>query len=97
MMLRCPPVLGKPNSFLFLYELSLSGTQLSDMDMIHVHHLPRLARLWLGSTGIGNEAYVFLLSILLVGLSRLLHQGLPTYSPQALFDRSGPGRQRAHQ
>ena len=51
-------VLGKPNSFLFLSELSLSGVKVSDADIIHVHHLPRLARLWLGSTGIGNEAYV---------------------------------------
>ena len=52
---RMRAVLGRPNSFLFLRELSLNGVQLSETDVLHIHHLPRLARLWLGSTGIGNE------------------------------------------
>lgn len=45
----------KPNSFLFLSELSLSGATLQDYDLTNIHHLPRLSRLWISNTGIGNE------------------------------------------
>ncbi|KAI0956427.1 hypothetical protein AcV7_006837 [Taiwanofungus camphoratus] len=56
-------VFAKPNSFLFLAELSLSGARLRDFDLTHIHHLPRLARLWLSNTGIGNEAVFHLAAL----------------------------------
>ncbi|KAK7678594.1 hypothetical protein QCA50_018466 [Cerrena zonata] len=56
-------VLSKPNSFLFLTEINLSGAQLQDGDMKQVHHLPRLARLWISNTGIGNEAIFHLVAL----------------------------------
>lgn len=54
------PVFSKPNSFLFLSELFLSGTPLADSDIVYIHHLPRLAKLVLDDTEIGNEAFVSL-------------------------------------
>lgn len=51
-------VFSKPNSFLFLNEINLCGAVLRDSDIMYLHHLPRLARLWLKGTSIGNEAYV---------------------------------------
>ena len=52
---------SKPNSFLFLTELTCSGTRLHDFDLIHIHHLPRLAMLMLDNTNISNEAYAYIL------------------------------------
>jgi hypothetical protein len=51
-------VFNKPHSFLFLSELSFSDTPIEDFDLVHIHHLPRLASLMLDNTGIGNEAFV---------------------------------------
>jgi hypothetical protein len=51
------PVFSKPNSFLFLAEINLTGSQVKETDLLHLQHLPRLARLWLASCNIGNEAY----------------------------------------
>jgi hypothetical protein len=53
-------VFSKPNSFLFLSELSFCGTRVQDFDLVHIHHLPRLVTLLLNNTGIGNEAYAIL-------------------------------------
>ena len=50
-------VFSKANSFLFLAEVNLAGSQLNESDLLHLAHLPRLARLWLTDTGITNEAY----------------------------------------
>ncbi|KAJ7111202.1 hypothetical protein C8R43DRAFT_1041770 [Mycena crocata] len=57
------PVFSKPNSFLFLSELSFSGTRIHDIDLVHIHHLPRLATLLLNNTGIGNEAIYHLVAL----------------------------------
>ncbi|TFY54163.1 hypothetical protein EVJ58_g9020 [Rhodofomes roseus] len=57
------PVFSKPNSFLFLSELSLSDASLQDFDMTYIHHLPRLSRLWLSNTGISNEAVSHLVAL----------------------------------
>ncbi|KAJ7266568.1 hypothetical protein C8J57DRAFT_1068466 [Mycena rebaudengoi] len=57
------PVFSKPNSFLFLSELHLSGTRVHDSDLAHIHHLPRLVTLLLNNTGIGNEAVYLLLPL----------------------------------
>ncbi|KZT73548.1 hypothetical protein DAEQUDRAFT_662157 [Daedalea quercina L-15889] len=57
------PVFNKPNSFLFLSELSLSDACLQDFDMTYIHHLPRLSHLWLSNTGIGNEAVYHLVAL----------------------------------
>ncbi|KAI0069802.1 hypothetical protein K474DRAFT_1693993 [Panus rudis PR-1116 ss-1] len=56
-------VFSKPNSFIFLNEMNLSGVRLSDTDVLHIHHLPRLSRLWISNTGIGNEAIFYLVSL----------------------------------
>ncbi|KAF7327329.1 hypothetical protein MKEN_00310400 [Mycena kentingensis (nom. inval.)] len=48
-------VFSKPNSFLFLTSLSFNGTPIQDIDITHIHHLPRLVTLLLNNTGIGNE------------------------------------------
>lgn len=53
----------KPNSFLFLSELSLSGATLQDYDLTNIHHLPRLSRLWISNTGIGNEGIFHLVAL----------------------------------
>ncbi|KAF9648954.1 hypothetical protein BDM02DRAFT_3095551, partial [Thelephora ganbajun] len=53
----------KPNSFLFVSEISLSDTPLQDFDIVSIHHLPRLSVLWLNNTGIGNEAICHLVSL----------------------------------
>lgn len=69
----------KPNSFLFVSEISLSGASLQDFDVVSIHHLPRLSILWLNNTGIGTEAFVviFFLVIILPGStclrSRICH------------------------
>lgn len=55
-------VFSKPNSFPFLSELSFSGTRISDFDITHIQHLPKLSTLLLNNTGISNEAYVIHLS-----------------------------------
>ena len=39
-------------------EISLSDTPLRDFDIVSIHHLPRLSVLWLNNTGIGTEAFV---------------------------------------
>ncbi|KAL0576087.1 hypothetical protein V5O48_005886 [Marasmius crinis-equi] len=49
-------VFSKPNSFLFLSDLSFSGTPVNDLDLLHVVRLPKLRRLWLENTAIGDEA-----------------------------------------
>lgn len=49
-------VFSKPNGFFFLNELNLSNVGLKDQDMMHIQRLPRLSRLWMSNTGIGNEA-----------------------------------------
>jgi hypothetical protein len=51
-------VLAKPHSFQCLTELDLSDAPLSDYELTHIHHLPRLSTLLLNATGIGNEACV---------------------------------------
>ncbi|OBZ72512.1 hypothetical protein A0H81_07389, partial [Grifola frondosa] len=56
-------VFTRPNSFLFLKEINLSGAPLRDFDITNIHHLPRLARLWLSNTGIGNEAIYHLCAL----------------------------------
>ncbi|KAK7055930.1 hypothetical protein R3P38DRAFT_2682467 [Favolaschia claudopus] len=56
-------VFSKPHSFLFLTELSFSGTRVQDADIVHIHHLPRLVTLCLNNTGIGNEAVFNLLAL----------------------------------
>ncbi|KAH9948596.1 hypothetical protein B0H21DRAFT_230902 [Amylocystis lapponica] len=56
-------VFAKPNSFVFLAEISLSGAQLDDFDLTSIHHLPRLACLWISNTGIGNEAIYHLVAL----------------------------------
>ncbi|KAJ7465160.1 hypothetical protein FB451DRAFT_1370059 [Mycena latifolia] len=56
-------VFSKPNSFLFLSELSFSGTQIQDIDLVHIHHLPRIVTLLLNNTGIGNEAIYHLVAL----------------------------------
>lgn len=53
------PVFSKPNSFLFLSELSLSGTPVQDFDITHINRLPKLSTLVLNDTAISNEAHVF--------------------------------------
>ncbi|KAG7090067.1 hypothetical protein E1B28_011684 [Marasmius oreades] len=49
-------VFAKPNSFLFLAEISFSGTPINDVDLLHLIRLPKLKRLWLEDTGIGDQA-----------------------------------------
>ncbi|CAL1715860.1 unnamed protein product [Somion occarium] len=56
-------VFSKPNSFIFLNEINMNGTRLNDSDLQRIHHLPRLARLWISNTGIGNEAIFHLVSL----------------------------------
>ncbi|KAJ7628450.1 hypothetical protein FB45DRAFT_867514 [Roridomyces roridus] len=56
-------VFSKPNSFLFLTELSFCGVQLQDLDLLHIHHLPRLVTLLLNNTGIGNEAVYHIVAL----------------------------------
>ncbi|KDQ25414.1 hypothetical protein PLEOSDRAFT_1106343 [Pleurotus ostreatus PC15] len=56
-------VLGKPDAFLFLSELSLNGAQLRDIDILNVHHLPRLSSLFLEETGVGNETIFHLTAL----------------------------------
>lgn len=57
-MLFSSSVFSEPNSFLSLSGLILSGTPIHELDLIHVHHLPRLAKLFLDDTEIGNQAFV---------------------------------------
>ncbi|KAI0791197.1 hypothetical protein C8Q75DRAFT_732327 [Abortiporus biennis] len=56
-------VFAKPNSFLFLREVNLNGTQLDDASLLNIHHLPRLSRLWISNTGITNEGVYLLVSL----------------------------------
>lgn len=60
---------AKPNSFLFLNEINLCGTTLRTSDVMNLHHLPRLARLWLKDTSIGNEACELHLTELVSGFT----------------------------
>ncbi|EDR04059.1 uncharacterized protein LACBIDRAFT_331024 [Laccaria bicolor S238N-H82] len=62
-------VFSTPNTFLFLTELSFSGTRIHDFDLIHIHHLPKLSILFLNNTGIGNKPVY-----LLIPLKRTLTQ-----------------------
>ncbi|KAG6812249.1 hypothetical protein H0H92_003705 [Tricholoma furcatifolium] len=55
--------------FLGVNELSLRDTPIHDFDLVHIHHLPRLATLLLDNTTISNEAI-----FLLVPLKRSLTQ-----------------------
>lgn len=61
---------SQPNSFLFLSELLLSGAKLENSDIAYIHHLPRLAKLVLDDTEIGNEAFV---PLYLLYLGSLIH------------------------
>ncbi|TCD67810.1 hypothetical protein EIP91_011938 [Steccherinum ochraceum] len=74
-------VFAKPNSFLFLNEINLSGAKLEDVDIRHIHHLPRLAKLWISNTGIGNEAIY-----LLVPLKRTLAELDVAFNPAITDD-----------
>ncbi|TFK34572.1 hypothetical protein BDQ12DRAFT_613296, partial [Crucibulum laeve] len=56
--------------FLFLSELSFTGTLIEDFDIVHIHHLSALSVLFLNNTGIGNEA-IFLLVPLKRSLTHL--------------------------
>ncbi|KAF9027143.1 hypothetical protein BDZ89DRAFT_1067141 [Hymenopellis radicata] len=56
-------VFSRPNSFIFLTQLSFTGTQIQDFDLVHIQHLPRLSVLYLDNTGIGNEAIYILTSL----------------------------------
>ncbi|KIP11012.1 hypothetical protein PHLGIDRAFT_491810 [Phlebiopsis gigantea 11061_1 CR5-6] len=56
-------VFAKSNSFLFLNEINLCGVTLRTSDVMNLHHLPRLARLWLKNTSVGNEAIFLLLPL----------------------------------
>ncbi|KAF7965926.1 hypothetical protein HWV62_14438 [Athelia sp. TMB] len=76
-------VFSKPNSFLFISELIFSGTPIHDFDLIHIHHLPRLARLALDDTEIGNEA-MFLLVPLKRSLLDLTVAGNPRIDDNAI-------------
>lgn len=49
-------VFTKPHSFLFLEELDFSGARLRDIELTHVHHLPRLSVVILTDTGVSDEA-----------------------------------------
>lgn len=51
-------VFKTPNGFLLLSEITLTDIPLDDFDITLLHHLPRLERLYLGNTGVGNEAYL---------------------------------------
>ncbi|KAF7290065.1 hypothetical protein HMN09_01311600 [Mycena chlorophos] len=57
------PNFSKPNSFLFLQELSFNGTPVQDIDLVHIHHLPRLVTLLLNGTGIGNEGVFHIVAL----------------------------------
>ncbi|KAJ3856558.1 hypothetical protein EV368DRAFT_32132, partial [Lentinula lateritia] len=63
-------VLTRPHSFLFLSELSFNNTPVSDMDLVKLIGLPKLAVLGLKNTGIGDEG-VFHLIALKLTLTRL--------------------------
>ncbi|PCH42550.1 hypothetical protein WOLCODRAFT_72130 [Wolfiporia cocos MD-104 SS10] len=56
-------VFTKPNSFLFLTELCMNNASLKDLDLTYIHHLPRLSRLWISNTGIGNDAIFHLVAL----------------------------------
>ncbi|KDQ58982.1 hypothetical protein JAAARDRAFT_127677, partial [Jaapia argillacea MUCL 33604] len=56
-------VLSMPNSFRFVTEIKLCDTPMKDLDLIHLHHLPRLSQLCLDNTTIGNEAIFHLVSL----------------------------------
>ncbi|CCM06606.1 uncharacterized protein FIBRA_08885 [Fibroporia radiculosa] len=56
-------VFEKQNSFQFLAELNLGDAVLEDVDIVSLHRLPRLTRLSLSNTGIGNEAVFILVSL----------------------------------
>ncbi|RDB25528.1 hypothetical protein Hypma_006214 [Hypsizygus marmoreus] len=75
---------SKPNSFLFLSELSLSGIHIPDFDITHIHRLPKLSTLLLDNTAISNEAI-----FLLVPLRRTLTQ-LSLASNPAIDDDAVP-------
>ncbi|KAL0945349.1 hypothetical protein HGRIS_000847 [Hohenbuehelia grisea] len=77
------PVFGKPNSFLFLSQLSLAGARIRDSDLSYIHHLPRIAVLSLGDTDIGNEG-VFLLVNLKRSLTHLSLANNPSIDDDAI-------------
>ncbi|KAI0648655.1 hypothetical protein C8Q79DRAFT_461996 [Trametes meyenii] len=56
-------VLSTTDSFLFLEELNFAGVALNDADILYFNRLPRLSRLWLSNTGIGNEAMYHLVAL----------------------------------
>ncbi|KAF7311901.1 hypothetical protein MIND_00201400 [Mycena indigotica] len=56
-------VFSKPNGFFFLSELSFNGTPVQDIDLVHIHHLPRLVTLLLNNTGIRNEAIFHIVAL----------------------------------
>ncbi|KAI0636314.1 hypothetical protein C8Q77DRAFT_1192066 [Trametes polyzona] len=55
--------LSVPDSFLFLQELNFSGVRLDDTDALCFNRLPRLSRVWLNKTGIGNEAIYHMIAL----------------------------------
>jgi hypothetical protein len=79
-------VFAKPNSFLFLSELSLCGTRVQDFDITYISRLPKLSTLLLNNTTISNEAYVVILPPHRILTSHLSKQYLPSHPPQALLD-----------
>ena len=51
-------VFNRPDTFLFLTEVSFAGVRLRDSDLRYLYHLRKLSVLNLSETGIGNEASV---------------------------------------
>ncbi|PPQ76912.1 hypothetical protein CVT26_001229 [Gymnopilus dilepis] len=56
-------VLNRPDTFLFLTEVSFAGVRLRDSDLRYLSHLRKLSVLNLSETGIGNEAVYLLVSL----------------------------------
>ncbi|KAG5643084.1 hypothetical protein DXG03_001579 [Asterophora parasitica] len=54
------PIFSRPNSFVFLTELSLRDTCVNDFDLTYIQRLPKLSTLLLDNCTLSNEA-VFLL------------------------------------
>ncbi|KAF5379663.1 hypothetical protein D9615_005779 [Tricholomella constricta] len=70
------PSFSQPNNFLFLSELSLRDTQVSDFDLTYIQRLPKLSTLLLDNSAISNEALTarYTSIFLLVPLKRSLTQ-----------------------
>lgn len=59
-------VFSKPNSFVFVSYIAIDNSPIADFDIVHIHHLSRLSVLSLCNTDIGNEAFVLLLTSILL-------------------------------